>query len=37
MARHCPICQGQARLSLRLHQAGKSLDEIRTAIDARYG
>jgi hypothetical protein len=37
MARHCPICQGQARLALRLHQAGKSLDEIRAAVDARYG
>jgi len=36
MARHCPICQGQARLALRLHEAGKSLDEIRAAIDARY-
>jgi hypothetical protein len=36
MARHCPICQGQAKLALRLHRAGKSLDEIRAAIDARY-
>jgi hypothetical protein len=36
MARHCPICQGQARLALRLHDAGKSLDDIRAAIDARY-
>jgi hypothetical protein len=36
MARHCPICQGQARLALRLHESGKSLDEIRAAIDARY-
>lgn len=37
MARRCPICQGQAKLALRLHAAGKSLDEIRAAIDARYG
>ena len=37
MARHCHVCQGEARLALRLHQAGKSLDEIRAAVDARYG
>ena len=37
MARHCPVCKGQARLAHRLHQAGKTLDEIRAAIDARYG
>lgn len=37
MARHCPVCQGQARLTHRLHRAGKSLDEIRSAIDARFG
>ena len=36
MARHCPICQGQAKLALRLHRAGKSLDDIRAANDARY-
>jgi len=37
MARHCAICQGQAKLAFRLHRSGKSLDEIRAAIDARYG
>jgi hypothetical protein len=37
MALACPICQGQGRLAFRLHQAGKSLDEIREAIDARFG
>jgi hypothetical protein len=37
MARHCQICQGQARLAHRLHKAGKTLDEIRSSIDARYG
>jgi hypothetical protein len=37
MARHCAVCQGQARLAHRLHKAGKPLDEIRSAIDARYG
>ena len=37
MALHCPICQGQARLAYRLHQRGRSLAQIRAAIDARYG
>jgi hypothetical protein len=37
MARFCPICQGEGRMAARLHKAGKSLDEIRTAIDAKYG
>jgi len=37
MAQHCQVCQGQGRLAHRLHKAGKSLDEIRKGIDARYG
>ena len=37
MARHCDICQGQARLAYRLHKSGKSLDFIRKGIDARFG
>lgn len=37
MARACPICQGQGRLSARLFKEGKTLDEIRVSIDARYG
>ena len=37
MARSCHICQGQGRYAFRLHKAGKSLDEIRAAIDARFG
>ena len=37
MARHCQICQGEGRLAYRLNKEGKSLDEIRQAIDARYG
>ena len=37
MARSCEICQGQGRLAFRLHKAGKSLDDIRAAIDERYG
>ncbi|MEO7458035.1 MAG: hypothetical protein ABIY52_17390 [Gemmatimonadaceae bacterium] len=37
MARDCGICQGQGRLAVRLHKEGKSLDGIRTAIDAKFG
>jgi hypothetical protein len=37
MARDCSICQGQGRLAVRLHGEGKSLDEIRAAIDAKFG
>lgn len=37
MARDCAICQGQARLAHRLHGEGKSLAEIRAAIDADFG
>ena len=37
MAQYCPICQGQGRLTARLHKAGKSLDEIRIAVDAQFG
>ena len=36
MARDCVICQGQGRLAVRLHKEGKSLDEIRAAIDAKF-
>ncbi len=36
MARDCHICQGQGRMAFRLHSAGKSLTEIRDAIDAKY-
>jgi hypothetical protein len=36
MARECKTCQGQARLAARLHKSGKSLDEIRVAIDAKF-
>ena len=37
MARMCLVCQGEGRMSERLHRAGRTLDEIRAAIDARYG
>ncbi len=36
MSLWCPICQGQGRLVVRLHKGGKTLDEIRKAVDARY-
>ena len=36
MAVICPICQGEGRMAARLHKAGKTLDEIRSAIDAKY-
>ncbi len=36
MAVWCPICQGQGRLVARLHKGGKTLDEIRKAVDARF-
>jgi hypothetical protein len=37
MARDCVICQGQGRLAVRLHKEGKSLDQIRAAVDAKFG
>ncbi len=37
MAVDCQVCQAQARLAHRLHLAGKSLDEIRAGIDAKFG
>ena len=37
MAKGCVICQGQGRLAIRLHKSGKSLAEIRSAVDAKFG
>ena len=37
MSRVCPICQGEGRVAVRLHREGKSLAEIREAIDAQFG
>jgi len=37
MARDCVVCQGQGRLAARLHKEGKTLDQIRAAIDAKFG
>lgn len=33
----CDICMGEAELAFRMAQQGKSLDQIRAAIDARFG
>ncbi|WP_411282155.1 hypothetical protein [Gemmatimonas sp.] len=37
MAKSCPICQGEGRVTVRLAKAGKSLIDIRAAIDAQFG
>jgi hypothetical protein len=37
MASECRICQGQARLAFTMHQQGKTLTQIRAAVDARFG
>ena len=36
MAQHCAICQGQAKLAHKMFKRGKSLKEIRAAIDEEY-
>ena len=33
----CGICSGEARTAFRLHRKGKSLAEIRIAIDKQFG
>ena len=33
----CPICQGEAKLAYTRHKEGQTLDQIRRAIDARFG
>jgi Protein of unknown function with PCYCGC motif len=37
MGSTCGICSGQARLAYEMSQQGKSLRDIRKAIDAQYG
>ena len=37
MARMCLVCQGEGRMAERMHREGRTLEEIRAAIDARYG
>ena len=36
MAQHCVICRGEASLAFRMHEQGKSLDQIRVAIDKQF-
>ena len=36
MARDCVVCQGQAKIAIRMHKEGKTLDQIRTAVDAKF-
>lgn len=36
MAQECLVCQGQAKLAARLHSEGKSLAQIRAAVDAKF-
>jgi len=36
MAQHCEVCRGHAVLAHRLHRAGRTLDQIRAAIDAKF-
>ena len=33
MAQHCEVCQGLARLAHRMHKGGRSLAQIRSAVD----
>lgn len=37
MARGCNICQGEAKLVYNRHKEGQKLDQIRRAVDARFG
>lgn len=36
MAQWCTICAGTGALVIRLHGRGRTLDQIREAVDARY-
>lgn len=37
MARHCLDCQGQADLAHRMTRTGRSLDEVRAAVEEQFG
>jgi hypothetical protein len=37
MALFCEICQAEGRMAVRLHDNGRTLDQIRAALDARFG
>jgi hypothetical protein len=36
MPMSCGVCSGEARTALRLHKQGKTLDQIRAAIDKQF-
>ena len=36
MAGHCEVCQAHARLIHKLHRQGKTLTQIRAAVDAKF-
>lgn len=36
MARHCEVCRGEAKLAYTLHRQGRTLAEIRAAIDQQF-
>ena len=36
MATYCEICQTEGRMVVRLHEAGRTLDQVRAAVDARF-
>jgi hypothetical protein len=36
MALHCQVCETEGRMVVRLHRQGRTLDQIRAAIDARF-
>lgn len=36
MAQHCDVCQGTAKLAYRLFRQGRSLAQIRTAVDKEF-
>jgi hypothetical protein len=37
MAQACQVCQGEGRMVYELQRKGKTLDEIRAAIDRNFG
>ena len=37
MAQACQVCQGEGRLAYEMHRKGKTLSEIRAAIDRNFG
>lgn len=37
MAMFCEICQAEGRMAVRLHERGRTLEQIRAALDARFG